>query len=117
MIIVGKAPTEDPARALRELDFPSAERFLFIGGPFDGSRRHVEMTTHGPDNIITVRILPEPKAAEFMNALAPAQAEASDHRYIRIPLYPNGDKPIYVYQHEDDMRNGLVALVEGYAQP
>lgn len=117
MKIVGKAPTEDPGQALREMDFPSGKRYLFIGGPFDGSRRHVEMTTYGPDNIITVQILPDAPSPNFMNALEPSSAEAIEHRYIRIPLYPNGEEPVYVYQHEDDMRNGLVALIEGYAKP
>ena len=53
------APCEDPNTAIRTMDFPSKDRFLFVGGPLDGKRCHVEMTTHGPDNILYMREAPK----------------------------------------------------------
>lgn len=116
MRIIGKAPCEDPNKAIRTMDFPSKERFLFVGGPLDGKRCHVEMTTHGPDNILYVRTAPDapPLSGDPMAALDPATIEAKDHSYIRHPMHERDGKIHFIYQHGDDRRNVIAALIEGY---
>lgn len=117
MRIIGKAPCEDPQRALATMDFPSKERFLFVGGPLDGMRCHVEMTTHGPDNIIEISVSPEIQingADAFLKSVDPMDAKVARHAYIRHPMHEQGGRIHFIYQHRDDPRNIIVALVEGY---
>ena len=71
------APCEDPKTAIRTMDFSSKDRFLFVGGPMDGKRCHVEMTTHGPDNILYMREAPKMPAPS-----APDSAMASSTAMI-----------------------------------
>lgn len=116
MRIIGKAPCEDPQRAIATMDFPSKERFLFVGGPLDGKRCHVEMTTHGPDNILYVRTAPEPPplGGDSFAAVDPAAVAETTHSYIRHPMHERDGKIHFIYQHGEDHRNIIVALVEGY---
>lgn len=116
MRIIGKAPCEDPKDAIAWMDFPSKERFLFVGGPLDGKRCHVEMTTHGPDNILYVRTAPEPPplSGDSFAAVDPAAVAATTHSYIRHPMHERDGKIHFIYQHGEDHRNIIVALVEGY---
>lgn len=114
------APCESAAQALRTMDFPSKERFLFIGGPLDGKRCHVEMTTHGPDNILYMREaakIPAPSAENFLQPIDEAAASEVKHAYIRHPMHEREGKIHFIYQHEGDRRNIIAALIEGYAKP
>lgn len=98
------------------MDFPSKERFLFVGGPLDGKRCHVEMTTHGPDNILYVRTAPEPPplSGDSFAAVDPATVEETTHSYIRHPMHERDGKIHFIYQHGEDRRNIILALIEGY---
>ena len=117
MKIEGKAPTEDPQKALREMDYPSRESFLFVGGPLDGKRCHVEMTTHGPDNIVEIRGKPDAIPIPGMMGVYMQHASIKIDRYIRHPMHERDGKIHFVYQHEADNRNVIAALIEGYAKP
>lgn len=114
------APCEDPKQALRTMDFPSKERFLFIGGPLDGKRCHVEMTTHGPDNILYMREAPKlalPSGDSFLQPIDPVAVAEKQHAYVRHPMHERDGKIHFVYQHGEDHRNIIAALIEGYAKP
>lgn len=115
MKIIGKAPCEDPNKALATMDYPSKERFLFVGGPLDGKRCHVEMTTHGPDNIIRIRVEPSaPPPESFLKPTEPVSVDIAEHAYIRHPMHERDGKVHFIYQHEGDHRNIILALIEGY---
>lgn len=114
------APCEDPKTAIRTMDFPSKERFLFVGGPLDGKRCHVEMTTHGPDNILYMREapkMPAPSADNFLQPVDPEATATKEHAYIRHPMHERDGKIHFVYQHGEDHRNIFTALIEGYRKP
>lgn len=114
------APCENSDQALRTMDFPSKDRFLFIGGPLDGKRCHVEMTAHGPDNILYMREapkIPAPSAESFLQPVDPEATATKEHAYIRHPMHERDGKIHFVYQHGEDHRNILAALIEGYLKP
>lgn len=114
------APCEDPNKAFATMDFPSKDRFLFVGGPLDGKRCHVEMTTHGPDNILYMRAAPKlsaPSADNFLQPTDPADVATKEHAYVRHPMHERDGKIHFIYQHGEDHRNIFTALIEGYKRP
>lgn len=76
------------------------EPMLFVGGPHDGEREVIRKTRGGayPDMIPTIGRVDGRQVHQY---------------YIRVAIDAHGNYH-YCYQHSEDKRDILVALMEGY---